>query len=220
MLLTWTPFPRIPVTAKTARIHQRQQRLRLSTDAAAATDWTHGWIYLTRRQRPSIINSAPRVWAPKTFWQDLIYANHQLEEALSSATLLRFGYHVILGRSDLNAAAMSNVWAELKRPPPSTCSLCASFCAFDLFPTPGGPVAEKLISFSLNRNWRCWVWDFCGIRTRQHKMKVSSDSLPGQHIWSWFVLRQDCGAEAPPDMFSGDVSTGNVLCGVKGAAVA
>lgn len=138
-------LPSSPITAKTSQIHQRQQPLHLSTDAAASTVWTHGWIYLTRRQRPLITKSAPRVWAPKTFWQDLIYAHHQLEEALSSVILLRLDHNVILGWSDLDVAAMSKVWAELRRPPPSTCLLCASSCVFDSFLAPGGPVADNLI---------------------------------------------------------------------------
>lgn len=118
-LLSLLPFiralvPHPPVTAETSRIHQRQQALHL---AAAATVWTP-WLDLshTLQNATLITKSPPRVWASKTFWQDLIYAHHQLEEALPSVTLP-------------------------SRPTLSTCSSCISSCALDSFAAPVGPVA-------------------------------------------------------------------------------
>lgn len=122
-LLSLLPFiraalvPHPPVTAETSRIHQRQQALHLA--AAAATVWTP-WLDLshTLQNATLITKSPPRVWASKTFWQELIYAHHQLEEALSSVTLPR-------------------------RPTLSTCSFCISSCALDSFAAPVGPVAAN-----------------------------------------------------------------------------
>lgn len=104
-------MPHPPVTAETSRIHQRQQALHL---AAAATVWTP-WLDLshTLQNATLITKSPPRVWASKTFWQDLIYAHHQLEEALSSVTL------------------------------PSRPTLSISSCALDSFAAPVGPVAAN-----------------------------------------------------------------------------
>lgn len=108
----------------------------------------HGCIYLTRRNTPPLNHKISPQRAPNTFWQDLIYTHHQLEEALSSVTLPSLKPR----RPTLSTPLFLHLLLGVRS---ISCSCWTGCSEFD---RPFNGIRPPKI-------WTNWICCFCGVRT-------------------------------------------------------